>query len=101
MYTGSPESIIVKMAHCWKSHVAALLILFAELVKKCNETFHIKQSTKESRAVSRPGTFGSIQQHPRYQEAVPFSRTFLVNVSCDFYSVSDKVFYRGPKIKYV
>ena len=26
-YTGSSESTFVKMPHCWKSHVAALMIM--------------------------------------------------------------------------
>ena len=29
-YTGSSESTHVKMPHCWKSHVTALIIFFAD-----------------------------------------------------------------------
>ena len=29
-YRGSPESTLVKMPHCWKSHVAAQIVLHLE-----------------------------------------------------------------------
>ena len=31
-YTGSSESTLVKMTHCWKSHDAATVILIGKLV---------------------------------------------------------------------
>ena len=31
-YTGWPQSTLVKMPHCWKSHVTAQLVLFFEHV---------------------------------------------------------------------
>ena len=43
--TGSPESTFVKMPHCWKSHVAAHIVIIAyccSLIFKCLKIFNIK-----------------------------------------------------------
>ena len=38
-YTGSSESTLVKMRHCWKSHVAAQRFLAIRRAISLNETF--------------------------------------------------------------
>ena len=45
-YTGSSESTYVKMPHCWKSHVAAHMLLF--LIELCQRDGAQRDSSFET-----------------------------------------------------
>ena len=50
--TGSSESSLVKMPHCWKSHVTVLCIFFQERLQRCGKDCEDKARDKFKEGMS-------------------------------------------------
>ena len=84
--TGSHESMLVKMPHCWKSHVAARVYIFFSAVGKTSCQY--SRLYRLLREDERPKEEGIIAEKPNANESVHFHVDHGSNHSTQFISTS-------------